>query len=60
MNKISSFSLKREGLFQHPTRLLGIKEADVEAHVDGLSNANIFTEEKHFHVLTPTQGKQLR
>ena len=57
MNKISVFRLKQEWMRRYPIKLLGVKEANVEAQIDGGSNANIFTNKRYFHLLTPTKGK---
>ena len=42
---------------RYPRRFLGVKEKNVEAQIDGGSNANIFTDKRNFHLLTPTKGK---
>ena len=57
MNKISSFRLRQEWLRRFPIKLLEVKEANVGAQTDGGSNANIFTDKRDFHLLTPTKGK---
>ena len=57
MNKIGSSRLKQEWLRRYPTRLLGVKEAIVEAQVDGGSNAKICTNKNYFYLLTSTKGK---
>ena len=57
MNKSSSFRLKQLWLRRYPTRLLGVKDENVEAQVDGGSNANIFIDKRYFHLLTSAKGK---
>ena len=59
-NEISSFRLKQEWLRRYPRRLLGVKEENVEAQIDGGSNANIFTDKRYFHLLTPTKRKRIQ
>ena len=57
MNKIPSFRLKQERLRRYTIRLLEVKEANVEAQIDGGSNANIITDKRYFNLLTSTKGK---
>ena len=42
---------------RYPIKLLGVKEANVEAQIDGGSNANIFIDKIYFPLLTPTKEK---
>ena len=45
---------------RYPIRLWGVKEANVEAQIDGGSNANIFTDKRYFYLLTPTKRKRIQ
>ena len=44
-------------MHRYPIQLLGVKEENDEVQNDGRSNANIFTDKRYFHLLTPTKGK---
>ena len=60
MNKISSLRLKQEWLRRYPIQLLRVKEADVDAQIDGRSNANIFTDKRYFIYLLLQKEKKFK
>ena len=57
MNKTSSFRLTQEWLRRYPIQLLGVKEANVKAQINGGSNAKIFIDKIYVFLLTPTKEK---